>query len=295
MLQSLRNITFFTIFFFFALYALDFVIRSFRWKILLNICEATPQIWHLWSLLHSVWLVNNLLPGRIGDVLRLQIVEEDIHADAGITLGTLIVDRFLDFLVLIGLAGISSYSVARSFTINPTASIVIRGAMVILGVVLLIIVIMLVAGHRILRSFSFLPENLYERLIQVYLSWKASLRIIIQNRTKFVCALLLSVILWISETTTIFLITRGIGLQISYSLCLLSASIGYLTFAASITPGSFGTFELSTASLLSISSKVVLEDALIVPLIDRILKMIYLVCLGVPFFLYHRLSLSKKK
>ena len=294
-LQRLRNITLLTIFCFFAIYALDFVIRSFRWKILLNACGATPKVWYLWSLFHSVWLVNNFLPSRIGEALRLRIVEEEYQADAGITIGTLIVEHLLDFLVLVGLAGISSYFVVGNFVTNPTTSAVLKGAVVFVGVILLMIALILVAGHKILRSFPFLPENLREQLFQVYLSLKASIQVIIQNRIRFACAIILSVILWLFETTTIFLITRGIGLQVSYSVCLLGASVGYLTFAAPITPGSFGTFELSTASLLSISSKVDLEDALIVPLIDRTLKMIYLVCLGVPFFLYHGLSISKVK
>ncbi len=89
--------------------------------------------------------------------------------------------------------------------------------------------------------------------------------------------------------------TRGIGLQISYPLCLLGASVGYLTFAAPLTPGNIGTFELSTASLLSINPDVSLNVAMIVPLIDRTLKMLYLVCLGVPFFLYHGFSISNPK
>ena len=295
MIQRLRNITLFTILCFIAIYALDFVIRSFRWKILLNACNATPKFLHLWSLLHSAWLVNNFLPSRIGEAMRLQIVEENFHADAGITLGTIIVEHLLDFLVLVGLAGISGYAVVGSLVTNPMVSVVLRGSVIFLGVILLMLILLLISGQRLLYSFPFISEKLRDRLFKVYFSLKASLRVVLQKRQNFVGALLLSVILWIFETTTIFLIARGIGLQISYSVCLFGASVGYLTFAAPLTPGNLGTFELSTGSLLNLSSQVELEEALIVPLLDRTLKMIYLVCLGVPFFLYHGLSLSKVK
>ena len=293
MFQRLRTISLFTLFWFFAIYAFDFIIRSFRWKLLLTACAATPKARHLWSLLHAAWLVNNLLPTRIGEILRLQIVEEKFHADAGTTLGTIIVEHLLDFLVLVGLAGLSSYLVVGHIATNKLASGVLRGVVVLMGVILLMLALLLIAGQKLLRSFPFLPESLRERLFQVYLSLKASLHVVLQKRSNFAGAILLSVILWLLETTTIFLIARGIGLQISYSVCLLGASVGYLTFAAPITPGSFGTFEVSTASLLSLSSQVELEEALIVPLLDRTLKMIYLVLIGVPFFLYHGLSLSK--
>lgn len=99
------------------------------------------------------------------------------------------------------------------------------------GVILLLLILLLVIGHRLLRNLPFLSDSLRERLFQVYMSLKASLRLVLQNRVNFVGAILLSVILWLFETTTIFLIAQGIGLQISYSVCLLGASVGYLTFA----------------------------------------------------------------
>ena len=293
MVQRLRNITILIIIGFFVIYAFDFVVRSIRWKVLLNACGATTKLWYLWSLLHSVWLLNNLLPGRIGEIMRLKIVEEEFHADTGITIGTIIVEHFLDFSVLIGFAGISSYAVAGNFIANQTISVVLTGVVVFVGVLLFILILVLVAGHKLLYRLPFLSKNLRDRLFQVYLSLKDSLRVVIKHKTSFVLAILLSILLWIFETFTIFLITRGIGLQVSYTICLLSSSVGYLTFAAPITPGNIGTFELSTASLLSISPNVNLNDAMVVPLVDRALKMLYLVCLGVPLFLYHGFSISK--
>lgn len=293
MIQRLRNITILTIIGFFVIYATDFVIRSIRWKLLLNACGATTQVWYLWSLLHSVWLLNNLLPGRLGELMRLKIVEEEFRADTGITIGTIIVEHFLDLIVLIGFAGISSYVIVGSFVVNQTISTVLTGVVVFVCVLLFILILVLIVGHRIVYNVPFLSKNLRDRLLQIYLSLKNSLRMVITNKTSFIVTIILSILLWMFETFTIFLIAQGIGLQVSYVICLLGASVGYLTFAVPITPGNIGTFELSTASLLSISPTVELNDAMIVPLVDRALKMLYLVCLGVPLFLYQGFTISK--
>jgi len=97
--KRLRTITLFTIFCFLTIYAFDIIIRSVRWKILLHACGATTNVRHLWSLLHAVWFANILLPSRIGEALRLQIVEEEFHTDTGSTIGTIMVEHLLDFLV----------------------------------------------------------------------------------------------------------------------------------------------------------------------------------------------------
>ena len=96
-----KRIPWVTYMFALTLLAIEYGIRSVRWWKMLQSCgERVPLSSCVWPLLVSVG-VNNIVPFRAGDALRIVGFRKQLRASAMGVLGTVIVERLLDVTILL--------------------------------------------------------------------------------------------------------------------------------------------------------------------------------------------------
>src|SRR4051794_40486019 len=84
-----------------GLYFVGVLVRAVRWQVLLG-PVAFVALPRLFCVMLIGFTVNNLLPGRVGELARAYLLSRSDHVPAGSTIGSIVVERVLDGLVLCG-------------------------------------------------------------------------------------------------------------------------------------------------------------------------------------------------
>jgi len=95
-----------------AAFGVVYAFQSTRWRRI----ASTPQVRlaRFYEMTVSGVAVNNVLPGRIGDLLRARWLGIAARIPAGRAFGTVILDRACDFVVLVGLLVVGIAAVESS-------------------------------------------------------------------------------------------------------------------------------------------------------------------------------------
>jgi uncharacterized protein (TIRG00374 family) len=184
--------------------------------------------------------VNNVLPGRIGDLLRARWLGLAARMPAGRAFGTVIIDRACDLGVLVGLLLVGIAAVASSgWLVNLAAAGVL--VLVAVGTVFLLSRVYVSARDRDRRS-----RGLLRRLVRDTVETLAEPL----NRRRTMVWLALSICAWTAWAGASFLVARSLGIELSFADCLFVTAVLNLGSAIPSSPGFVGTYEwLGVAAL----------------------------------------------
>jgi uncharacterized protein (TIRG00374 family) len=73
----------------------SYLVRTWRWRIILRSIREV-QLWTLWRVYMSGFMANNILPARIGEVVRAYLLGQTARISAASALGTVAVERVFD-------------------------------------------------------------------------------------------------------------------------------------------------------------------------------------------------------
>lgn len=184
--------------------------------------------------------VNNVLPGRVGDLLRARWLGLAARIPAGRAFGTVVIDRVCDLVVLVGLLLVGIAAVASAgWLVNLAAG----GVLLVLavGTVFLLSRVYVGARERGRRR-----RGLVRRLVRDAVETLAEPL----NRRRTAAWLVLSAGAWASWSVAALLVARSLGLELSFAEALFVAAVLNLGSAIPSSPGFVGTYEwLGVAAL----------------------------------------------
>lgn len=225
-----------------------YAIRAVRWRVLLEPVHTGTSFYSRWATTLIGFMANNLLPARMGEVVRAFALSKVAGAPMSGVFGTLVVARFLDAVAVFGLLGIAV--LMPSFPSGAEMGGVSLGAIARIGAVLLLVGVVGVGGlifwprgpmsiiERVARLAG--PARA-ERIIAVAASFMdglASLR----NPRLLGIALVLSFIHWTYYGWSFLLAFRAFGIDLGYPAALVVQGIVAVGVAIPSAPGFFGTW-----------------------------------------------------
>jgi len=219
-------------------FGLVYAFQSVRWRKI----ASTPavRLARFYEMTVSGVAVNNVLPGRIGDLLRARWLGLAARMPAGRAFGTVILDRACDFVVLVALLVVGIAAVASSEWLVRLAG----GSILVLvafGVVLLFARAYIGKRERGRHS-----RGLVRRLVRDTVEVLAEPL----GRRRPVVWLGLSFAAWAAWATAAGFVARSLGLDLSITDALFVAAVLNLGSAVPSSPGYVGTYEwLGVASL----------------------------------------------
>lgn len=119
----------------FGLLAASIALSARRWQILVG-RPATSWPHALTALLVGL-MVNNLMPGRLGEIARAVFLGIQVGGSKAYLVGTVVVDRLLDVAVLV-LTALLLLALSPAAFGLPTATIAVGGALLVVGVAALL-------------------------------------------------------------------------------------------------------------------------------------------------------------
>lgn len=179
-----------------GIYALNTCIRAERWQALLHRGGARPRRADTYRLTVIGYAVNNVLPARAGDAVRVVLLAPRAETNRRTVIGTLLAERLLDVAVVMVLFVLVGYAAVGAVS---------RGDLGVLALVTVVGLAGLVAGFFVLRR--------NERVLQFV---KPMLASTLELRSRHGAGMLaVTVLIWVMEAGTWMATGAAVDLQMN--------------------------------------------------------------------------------
>jgi hypothetical protein len=247
----------------------DLFFRALRWQCLIAPIKRVP-LRRLGGYMMVGYLANNVLPARLGELVRSHYLGDREGISRSATLGTVVVERVVDTVILVGIG-------AAAILILNVRGVVVNAILVGVALAGLLVVALAVAlaAHRLPgagRIGAFLGR--WPRLKGVILRLRDGLRVAALPRTLAASAIL-SVAAWSCTVVTVLAVGQALGIELTVGEGALLAAGTNLATAVPSGPGYLGTFEYAgqtIATAFGLASPIGLALALLIHAITLVIS-----------------------
>jgi len=260
----------------FLVFYAGFPLRGMRWALLLRGTGFRIGTRDSTEIIFLSWLVNCVVPAKLGDVYRAYLLKINSTASLSRTFGTVFIERVLD-LVAIALLGIAAgfWSFRDGL---PTA-------IQLVFAIGLVVVVALSVGLFTMRNFGrriIVVLPLPHRILELYDRFEEGVFGALELRQMPVLALL-SGFVWMTEALRLFFVVQALGfvdVELGLSGAVFVALIGSLLTAVPLSPAGLGIVEAGVVGVLTVAYGVALPEATAIALLDRVISVFSVIVLG---------------
>jgi uncharacterized protein (TIRG00374 family) len=263
----------------FLVYYVGFPLRGWRWTKLLRGAGYKVKIKDGTEILFLSWLVNCIVPAKLGDLYRAYLLKLNSPVSATKTLGTVFMERILDLIAIAALGILAGYWNFHGNLNNlpPTTQLILAVGVVVVVVLIVALVVMRNFGRRVI---SILP--LPHRVVDFYDRFEEGVFGSVGVRGLPLLGIL-TIVIWMTEAMRLFFVVRALGfadVDLGLSGAMFVALIGSLLTAIPLTPGGIGLVEGGMGLVLTNVFNASPAHALAIVLVDRAISVFSIVVLG---------------
>jgi len=259
----------------FVVFYAGFPIRGYRWATLVRQSGFDLHVRDATEILFLSWLVNCLVPAKLGDVYRAWLLKINSSVSLSRTFGTVFIERILDLFAIVTLGLLAGFVSFRNG---------LPGQVQIVFAIGIVFVLVLALGLLTLRNFGrriILRLPLPHRVLDLYDRFEEGVFSSMDLRTlpKLV---ILTGIAWGTEATRLYLVVLAFGFPIHLGISgafFVALSASLLT-AVPLTPAGIGFVESGIVGLLTIVYGVPQTEALAITLVDRAISVLSIIIFG---------------
>jgi uncharacterized protein (TIRG00374 family) len=251
---------------------ITFILRSIRWRMLLNTPRELSFVQYM-SSTHIGYFLNNILPFRAGDLGRAQLLSnQSKEIRFSFLVGSLVAEKIID-LWIIGFFSIfiifSGYQDVLGF----------KFSLIIL--LLYIITSTIIFGRNSLVNIVQEKFSITRNFIDGYL-------LVSKNKIKLVG---ISILLWCSFVVYIYLVLQALNINLTtqqyIGLTIISSIVTSLPFA----PAAIGTYHLAVIYCLSLYG-INIDLAQTAAILMHSLFLVYTIIFGYIFLSFEKIDLK---
>ena len=266
-------------------------IRALRWKYILSYNKSINT--HL--LFGSVmvgYFGNNVLPFRLGEILRSYSAAFYYNISFTSVLGSVVLERIMD----LGFVIIMFFIILPWFPIKVHSLIIVMIflAIIIISFFLLLGLAKYFSFFTKIKSYSIFKNDIFKKLINVFEIFSNSI-ISIKNSEYNSQIIFLSIILWGFYYFATYFILLAFNIDLDFLSILVIIIVSSIAIGIPAMPGAIGTYEagvkFAMVSLIGITS----EKALAFALVSHAASFIPFTVLGAIYFFLGSVKLSDLK
>jgi uncharacterized membrane protein YbhN (UPF0104 family) len=268
-------------------------LRSYRWWRMMR--SAGSKLSTCFRVLITSLAANNILPLRIGDVMRIFTYAPDLNASPSVILSTVILEKLLDIFTLVLLLVVTVHT---GKGLPPKTRVLVKTLLAISGGGLIVMIVGARALERPIKAlFAKLPAKLGKIEHWLLLALDAVRQIGIVGMVWLFC---LSLVIWLCEGLLYLSAMRMIGLQtatgapLDWGAPLQTVSLANFAFLVPSAPGGIGPFEWACKSALQIHY-VAPSAAGLFGLLIHLWLLVTITGVGGAMFLAHRVQQARRK
>lgn len=260
----------------FGVFYLGFPLRGYRWSLILRGTGMRIRIKDSTEILFLSWLVNCLVPAKLGDVYRAYLLKINSPVSLSRTFGTVFIERFLD-LFAIALLGLAAGFWSFRDGLPPEIQFVAGLGIAVIVVLAALLLSMRNFGRRILVRLPLPPRalDLYERFEEGVFGAVAA-----RTLPRLV---VLTGLIWVTEGLRLWLVVQALGFpdaNLGISGAFFVALIGSLLTAVPFSPAGLGVVDAGMGTVLILAYGLPATEAATIVLVDRVISVFSIIILG---------------
>ncbi len=225
--------------------AADITVRTVRWRVLLA-PVADVRLLRTFQYLTTGYAANNVLPARLGELVRAHYIGDREGVSRSTALGTIVVERVLDFTALVAIAAAALVILGVRGEIGSAVAVGVAVSAVLVGGLAVALV-----GHRLPGAGRVAAAaERYPRIRDLVATFRAGIAVAGRART-LMPAVALTALAWTCTTVTFAAGAQAVGIELTWSQALLLAAGVNLVTAIPAGPGFVGTWELAAVRILA--------------------------------------------
>ena len=262
-------------------------LRSYRWWRMMR--SSGSRLRTCFRVFLTSLAANNILPLRIGDVMRIFTYAPDLNASPSVILSTLIIEKLLDIFTLV------LFIVVTLHTGRGVLPRTATGAWVLLFVMTAAL-LLVVLGANVLegpvrRLFARMPAKLHKVEHWLLLAFEAVRAIGFGGMG---ILFLLSLVIWTSEGFLYLSAMKMVAMRTDWGAPWQTVAAANLSFLIPSSPGGIGTFELTFQRALA-HHGIPLSAAGLLGLLIHAWLFLTITGVGGGMFLAHRLKQARRR
>lgn len=254
-----------------------FLFRAYRWQRLVKPLASLP-LRPFWSASLIGFMANDLLPLRVGELVRAYALAHLTSIRVSSALATALLERVWD-TVAVGILTLLTFS---QFSLPAWVT---RTNWIVLSACLIVLVSGAWAARQGMQSFTWLPAR-FATATERFVSGLRSLNSV----SALLWVLLLSFALWFALVGYYWVLLRACGFTLPFEAALLVTIFTVFAAAVPAAPGFVGTFQYAVVLALSFFS-VPKEEALGFSIIAHLAQLVPVIIAGLIALMRARLPL----
>lgn len=224
----------------------DVAARGARWRVLLEPIASIPYR-RVLGYTYIGYLANNVLPARLGELVRSHSLGEKEGVARTTVLGTVVVERVVDTVIVVAIASIAVLVLSiRGVMTSAVLLGLAFAALLVIGLGIGVVAHRLPGAERVTAYVARWP-----RLVALGRMLREGLAVVSRPRT-LVGALAFSAVAWAASICTFLAAGQAVGIELTVAQgALLCSGVALATIVPS-GPGYLGTFELTAVGICSL-------------------------------------------
>ena len=259
-----------------GIFYVGFPLRGYRWALLVRRSGFNLGVRDATEIIFLSWLVNCLVPAKLGDVYRAYLLKINSTVSLSRTFGTVFIERILDLFAIVTLGLAAGYVSFRSglpadvqivFAVGVAVVVVLAGGLLTLRNFGRRILDRLPVPHRVIEFYDRFEEGVFGSI-----GLRALPRLIV-----------ITGFIWATEAMRLYLVVQALGLpdvHLGISGAFFVALSASLLTAVPLTPAGVGFVEGGIVGLLTLVYGIPQTEALAITLVDRTVSVLSIIVLG---------------
>jgi glycosyltransferase 2 family protein len=279
LLDALRNINWFWMIPATLFFAISYLGRVFRWQLLF--APEKPRLATTFYMLNIGYFLSNILPARLGDIVRAYLIGDIEKISKARALSTLVVERMTDGLAVVLLLAVTAI-IVPNIPVEAQQAAVLVALTGIGGIVALLVLSFqkergLALLHHLTAPFKFLQRPGLWRALESLIDGFAILR----SPREIAGVAGWALVAWVFGGGMFWMIMHATGLALPVQAAFLVMCVTSLVVVVPSSPGYIGVFHYSAVLTLTSVFGADKEAALSYTVIMHAFTYIWLIILGI--------------
>jgi uncharacterized protein (TIRG00374 family) len=261
----------------FAVYYLGFPLRGYRWQLLLRNAGTRVSLRDSTEIIFISWLVNCLVPAKLGDVYRAWLLRANFLVSLSRTFGTVFIERVFD-LFAIALLGLAAGFWSFRGGLPPEVQIVFGIGLAVIFALTIGIYTVRSFGRRAIERVP-LPRK--QKVLEYYDRFEEGVFSVGPRQVPWLA--IVTALIWATEAMRLLLVINALNftdVHLGISGAFFVALAASLLTAIPLTPAGLGIVELGVVGILTFIYGVPESDAVAITVVDRAISVLSIIAFG---------------
>lgn len=264
-----------------VVYGASWIFRTLRLKQFATHAGKKILMFDLFKLHISGYALNAILPARLGDAATIGYLKMK-GINIGRSTAIIFQTRLLDIMALVFLSVPALVLFSENWDLVRTTSVAVF-CILVLAVPACIVIFD--KTNDLFGLLEKLENKFHHKLIKLIIEkikdGYRGYREIIRDKRLLIASFLLSLIVWLFEGLTCYMIAVAVNAGISVAVVIFAVSIGNFGKSVPVTPGGIGIYESILTAVL-VSSGLSFDIAVVIAMMDHMIKKVFNLIVGIP-------------